>query len=91
MLNGNYACFYFANGDFRGKWERLTEAMGSSTAKGGAAFPFMMRDGELLKETAWRAAHNRQAAHVLLLPFLGSMRNRLAVNLCTARRYKPVI
>jgi len=42
-------------------------------------------------ETAWRAAHNRQAAHVLLLPFLGSMRNRLAVNLCTARRYKPVI
>jgi len=49
MLNGNYACFYFANGDFRGKWERLTEAMGSSTAKGGAAFPFMMRDGELLK------------------------------------------
>ena len=48
-LNGNYACFYFANGDFRGKWERLTEAMGSSTAKGGSAFPFMMRDGELLK------------------------------------------
>jgi len=35
MLNGNYACFYFANGDFRGKWERLIEAMGSSTAKGG--------------------------------------------------------
>ena len=47
MLNGNYACFYFANGDFRGKWERLTEAMG--TAKGGAAFSFMMRDGGLLK------------------------------------------
>ena len=47
-LNGNYACFYFANGDFRGKWERLTEAMG--TAKGGgAAFSFMMRDGGLLK------------------------------------------
>jgi len=34
-LNGNYAYFYFANGDFRGKWERLTKAMGSSTAKGG--------------------------------------------------------
>jgi len=39
MLNGNYACFYFANGDFRGKWERLTEAMGSSTAKGGGCIP----------------------------------------------------
>jgi len=37
MLNGNYACFYFANGDFRGKWERLTEAMG--TAKGGGCIP----------------------------------------------------
>jgi len=35
MLNGTYAYFYFANGDFRGKWERLTETMGSSTAKGG--------------------------------------------------------
>ena len=37
MPNGNYACFYFANGDFRGKWERLTEAMG--TAKGGGCIP----------------------------------------------------
>ena len=37
VLNGNYACFYFANGDFRGKWERLTEAMG--TAKGGGCIP----------------------------------------------------
>jgi len=30
-------CFYFANGDFKGKWERLTEAMGISKAKGGGA------------------------------------------------------
>jgi len=35
ILNGNYACFYFANGDFRGKWERLTKTMGS---QGRAAF-----------------------------------------------------
>ena len=49
MLNGNYACFYFANGDFRGKWERLIASMGSSTAKGGLHSPFMMRDGWLLK------------------------------------------
>ena len=35
ILNGTYAYFIFANGDFRGKWERLTETMGSSTAKGG--------------------------------------------------------
>jgi len=38
ILNGTYAYFIFANGDFRGKWERLTETMGSSTAKGGVAF-----------------------------------------------------
>jgi len=49
MLNGTYAYFYFANGDFRGKWERLTETMGSSTAKGGLHSPFMMSDGWLLK------------------------------------------
>jgi len=41
-------------------------------------------------EIAWRAAHSRQAAHVILVHFLGSMRNRLAVNPCTARRHKPV-
>jgi len=50
ILNGTYAYFIFANGDFRGKWERLTETMGSSTAKGGGLHsPFMMRDGGLLK------------------------------------------
>jgi len=42
-------------------------------------------------ETAWRAAHSRQAAHVILPSFLGSLMNRLAVNPCTARRCKPVI
>jgi len=49
ILNGTYAYFIFANGDFRGKWERLTETMGSSTAKRGLQSPFMMRDGWLLK------------------------------------------
>ena len=44
ILNGNYACFYFANGDFRGKWERLTETMGSSTAKGGGGAAFTIHD-----------------------------------------------
>jgi len=39
-------------------------------------------------ETAWRAAHSRQATHVILLHFLSSIRNRLAVNPCTARRHK---
>jgi len=34
-------------------------------------------------ETAWRAAHSRQAAHVILVHFLGSMRNRLTMNPCT--------
>jgi len=41
-------------------------------------------------ETACRAAHSRQAAHVILLHFLGSVRNCLAVNPYTARCYKPV-
>ena len=36
-LNGNYVVFIFANGEFKWKWERLTEAMGISKAKGGGA------------------------------------------------------
>jgi len=41
-------------------------------------------------KTAWRAAHSRQAAHAILVRFLGSMRNRRARNPRTARRHKPV-
>jgi len=37
-LNGNYVVFIFANGEFKWKWERLTEAMGISKAKGGLHF-----------------------------------------------------
>jgi len=41
-------------------------------------------------KTAWQAAHSRQAAHAISVCFLGSMRNRLMVNPCTARRHKPI-
>ena len=41
-------------------------------------------------ETAWRAIHNRQAAHNIVCVSWVPWRNCLAVKLCTARRRKSI-
>jgi len=44
----------------------------------------------IFPETAWRAAHSHQAAHVNLRYSWVPLRNRLAVSPCTARRRTPI-
>ena len=48
---------------------------------------FLLNSGNF-PETAWRAIHSHQAAHLFLRILLCFWVQRLAVNPCTARRLK---